>query len=1276
MSVGVSSAEPAAGPAAAGPPGELQPGAWLRLSAWVLGGVTLAGALLLLAAELAAARVPQHRAALEQLIRYQTGLEVSFRELSVRWGWYGPEAVFDSVVLGEPRGGGALLRAPQLIVGLDLWRLVRSAELQAARITLVSADIDLGPNVLAGAGAPGGHAAPAPLLSAGGRLLARWRGGRIDLQGGTLRWPSPHEPLPLILAIRHAQLRRQDGAWSADALVLLPASLGASAHLALQMQGDPARPETSGGTLSFEGRMLEFAGWRALGEYPQLARYLPQAGRGNLELRTRIAHGQLQRADGKLQAAALQWSAPVAGAAPVRIERLRGAWQLQRDERAWSLTATALELEPDTAPVSLSATLAADAQRGRCELKGVPLPLLAELVRSWAPQLPLAQLRLDGVARELALDWDAARPAGTRLQTHAQLEQLSLESPARDVELQGLTARVTADDAHLRADLEAADAQLRVVRAAPLLIDQLGLAARVTLAADGAGWQIASDDFEIRRAEQSLAASGRITATAAGAPPHIQAHLALQDVDAALLARLAGPATLASLGAAAVQLAAGRISNADLEWRGPLAGEQLPWNAPATVFRGALELRAASFTGTDAWPDTHDLNARLEWRGPQLRATIDGGRLGTFQLVSASADWDARGARATHLTARLNGSAQQALVWVREHPQLAAYAPGVEEVDLRGEALLDVDLLLPAAAPAVAAAGAQRVRSRIAAVLDGAQLRALPGLPPIEALRGTLGLADGHLQPSTLTGQWLGGPVSLSAVERREAGGAALAISARGLVDAHQAILAAGARADVGLAGNAEWSALLTFLPGTTATDAHWRLRADSSLVGVASELPEPFAKPEGASLPLRLEVQAGADQGQLRVSLGERLRVLAGLTRSGELWRIERGTVRLAATAPALPAEPVLMLEGRVGRLDLPAYLALWRQAAQDAALPALRAHLSTAQLVAGERSFAEVSVTAQAGPAGGALQLESADLAGSAQWPAAVDAAHPAVLRLARLEAAQLSDAALGAGLIAALGSAARLSIEQLSWQGRSLGAFSATLAARPDGFDLTQWRLVSDSADGVGSAGCRGEACQLEFSLDSHDAAATLAQFGFRAELTARRASLAGKLEWPRAAAPSLASLEGSLHMQLEQGSTHGAAAAAGAPFALFAVPALTVYAGADNREAARSELAFARLTADYALHGGEATTSDLHFDGDAEILVHGRLGLTAQDYDAQAWVLRGEERLPAALRRLGPTPKVAALWLSLRGLFEGSGSEHARAALHLHGSWDEPIVTPAE
>ena len=1269
MSVRVTPAEPAAGPvalAAAGGGARPRPG--VRLAAWVLGGATVLGAVVLIACELAAARVPQHRAALEELIRQQTGLNVSFSELSVRWGWYGPEVVFRSVVLGEPGGRGALLRAPQLIVGLDTWRMVRSGQLEAGRITLVNPDIDLGAGVgLAGARATG--AGREPLLTAGARLLSRWRDGRIDIQGGTLRWPPAGAALPLTLSVRHAQLRRLASAWSADALLLLPATLGASAHLALAVTGDPARPTGSSGTLSFEGRMLEFAGWRQVIEYPPLERYLPQAGRGNLELHTEFAQGRILSADGKVLAEALEWRAPVATAAALTVDRLSGSWRLARLGARWRLEVHALELgEPASAPVTLSVDAAADAAWARGSVESAPLPVVAAIARWYAPQLPLAQVALGGTVRELVFDWDARRPGGIRLQTSAQLEDVTVATPSRDMVLTGLTGYLSGADERLVADLQAHAAQLTLAREQPVALDNLAIAARLAIGADGGGWQVSTDDLEVRRAQLSFAASGAIGADGAGQQPHINAHLALKDADVALLAGLLGPRALAACGAAAAQLTAGRIASADLEWHGPLDAAQLPRSRIGTEFRGALELRDATLAGFDPWPDTHHLDAHIEWHGPRIHAAIDGGQVGTFELAAASAEWDARGDRAVHLTGRVTGSAQQALAWLREHPQLSAYAPGVQDVDLRGDTLLDVDVLVPAAARATAARQ-PRVRTRVTAVLDGVQLRPVAGLPPIDALRGTFGFAAGHLLPSTLTGQWLGGPVTLGVRERREPGVTVLAISGRGLVDVRQAVLAAGASDAAQLAGNAEWSALLTFLPGADAASSRWSVRADSNLIGVSSRLPEPFAKAQGAALPLHVEVQASADAGQLRLSLGERLRASVALDRSGELWRIERGAVLLASTAPALPAEPVLWLEGRVSRLDLPAYLALWLQVGRDAALPALRARLTTSQLVAGDRSYPEVSVALDASRAGGQLQLQSADVSGTARWPAVVSGAHPAVLQFDRLNVAQLSDAALGAGVLAALGAVAQLSIDDLQWQGHSLGRFGATLAAGVDALEVSELHLAGDNEDTRGTLQCREGACRLQFSLDSRNAAATLSAFGFRPDLGASHARLEGELQWPQQAPASLATLDGRLHMQLEQGVTRAAGAdSAGVPFALLAVPALT--AGMSPG------LNFSRLTADFVLHDGQAMTSDLHFDGDAEILVRGRTGLLAHDYDEQAWILRGEERLPAAVRRLGPTPRVAAVWLSLRELFAGSAVDRSRAALHLRGTWDDPIVTPAE
>ena len=1268
--------EPAAGPVtpAADAAETVPAGTRLRLAAWAVGGAAILGAALVIAWELAAARVPQQRAALEELIREQTGLDVTFRELSVRWGWYGPEAGFDHVVLGEPGGGGALLRAPKLVVGLDAWRMVRSGEFAAGRITLVEPDIDLAAGArTARTNSP--RSAREAASSAGARLLSRWRGGRIDLEGGTIHWPLPGSAAPVTVNVRHARLSRLAPAWDADVELLLPATLGERVHLAVHMRGEfPARPALSG-TLNFDGRRLELAAWRAVARDPALTRYLPEGGLGNLELSAEFADGRLVRTEGKVLAEGLEWrSPPVARTEAFGVERLRGEWRLARDGAEWRLEARAVESgKAAAATVDASIDVATDGSTAHGRVEGAPLPLLAAVARGYAPQLPLSKVRLEGVAREIVFDFNARRPAGERLKTSAQLEDLAVASPAGELELGGLTAHVSGVDARVTADLHASAAQLRAGGGQAVSLDGLAVAARLAIDTQHGGWQLKTEELSISRADLALAASGVLGAEGAGTP-RLSAHVDLRRVDVAELARLVGPAALAALAPGASQLSAGRIENADLEWRGLIDGAW-PWSGTGSEFRGAFELRDATLTGSDSWPDVSHLDAHVDWHGPRLHAAIEAGDAGTFQLAAASADWDALGARPLHLEALLTASAQPALAWLRAHPQLAAYAPGMQDVDLRGDTLLDVDVTVPTSAGATPRSRpAPRARSRITALLDGVQMRAVAGLPPIEALHGTLAYAAGHLQPSQLTGEWLGGPVSLGIAERRDSDGTALTISGRGLADARQALRAAGAQDDR-LEGHAEWSALLTFLPGSDSASSRWRLRADSSLMGVSSRLPEPFAKAEGLALPLHVEVQAGTDSGQLRLALGERLRAAAALNRSGDLWRIERGALRLASTSPALPAEPQLLLEGRMSHLDLLPLLALWRQAGRDAALPALRARLSATQLTAGTRSFAEVSVAADATRRGGRLELESPEIAGTASWPAVVDEEHPARVRFSRLNLTHPDDAVLGAGLATAIGPAAELSIDDLQWQGRSLGSLRAQLATGPDSFDATGLELAGPSGESEGSVHCRDAACRVRFSLDSRDAAATLSAFGFRPDLTASHARLEGELQWPQQGAPSLATLDGRLHMQLEQGVTH-TGAASGAPFALLIVPALTAGLRAESRDGILPQLGFSRLTADFAVHEGQATTSNLHFDGDAEILVRGRAGLLGHDYDEQAWILRGEERLPAAVRRLGATPKVAAVWLSLRELFSGPAADRARAALRLRGTWEEPLVTSAD
>ena len=304
------------------------------------------------------------------------------------------------------------------------------------------------------------------------------------------------------------------------------------------------------------------------------------------------------------------------------------------------------------------------------------------------------------------------------------------------------------------------------------------------------------------------------------------------------------------------------------------------------------------------------------------------------------------------------------------------------------------------------------------------------------------------------------------------------------------------------------------------------------------------------------------------------------------------------------------------------------------------------------------------------------------------------------------------------AALAPQAHVVVDELVSNGRSLGQLTGSVSIGSDSVIADDLRLRSPTHDLRGSLHCRSasETCRLTFAVDSTDAATTLMDFGFAPDLNAERASLAGDVQWrPGTQAESLASLAGQLSMTLTSGSLHSpapvsAAAApsltAGpsltaapaqtvAPFPLFGIPALlsglqrargldvNVPGRPDRASAGQMEaldahpLRFERLEGDFELAKGQATTTDLHFDGDAEILMRGRTGLVAQDYDEQAWVLRGEERLPAAIRRLGASPRVAAAWLSLRQLYTGSGDRNAGArSLRLQGTWDDPMVRSAE
>lgn len=1187
-------------------------------------------ALLLLGAQLISARIPEQRAALEQLLREETGLEVTFQALTVHWGWYGPEARFHEVTLAPP-GQPPLLHATRLAVTLDLWRSARSGRPEAGRIAL------FGPQIELNLPRPGGDDAARGRLAGGAlaeplRRLRAWRGGRIDLWRGTLRLLDARGS-PLTLGIEHAQLRRLGARWSADARLTLPPELGNRAHLLLNLD------EQGAGTLALEGRQLNLAGWRPLAS--SLGGAWPLGGDAELSLSAKFASGTLLHAEAEISARSLLWGAAANGA-PLELSRLAGRWRLRPDGAAWTLEGEQLEVGAGT---GVQARLRLERGRVRGALQNAPLEALAALARwqGW----PEAPVHLGGRVPRLAFAWDAGRPRGQRLSADADLEELRIADGAQDHALEGLRAHLQAQEGLLQVALQGERAALTGGEAAP---EALGVQARLALSSDARGWQLAGP-LELTPSGGALSGDFTLRGVAAGAALQLDARGTVRGLDLPALA-----ARFAAHYAPLARLTAGRIEGGSFEVHERLDAGSLARPLDART-NGTLELRGLALEGEGAWPALQRLDAQLAVHAGRATVLVHGGAVPGFSVDSARLAWRV-GSPSAHLQAHLHGRAEEAIAWLRAQADAATYLPAAADLVASGPVLLELDLT---GAPTLLDAS----RSRASAVLDGVRLQPLAGLPALEALHGLLRWRAGTVQGSA-SGRWLEGSVSLTAGTRNVRDVPVVTLAARGVADLRGLLPGEGTGA-APVSGSSEWNAQLTLRPraGT------FTLSADAPLTGVASHLPEPLRKSAASALPAHLEAQGTAEAAQLRFRLGERLGGVLALARGPQGWRIERGAVACGAMPPALPTEPVLALSGATPQLDLPAYLALWQQQSRAPVLPPVTAQLSAAELRLGD-VYRNAELTASVGPQGGSLELRGEGLNGAITWPAAATRAHPAQLRLAHLTLQQPGAAlAEASGLLDIFGPALHVSIAALrSGADVALGEFTGTLARSGERLDLEELLWRGPQAQAQASGRCQAGGCELRLTVSSADLAAALASLGWRADLAASAARLEGEVRWQPGAADTLATLGGHLHMQIEDGEAR--AGQSGAPFPLFVVPALL--GSLQPTGAAPQPLPFQRLSADFELEQGTARTVNMHFDGEAEILVRGRIGLSDEDYEGAAVILRGEDRLPQAMRRLAPTPRVAALWLSLRDWL--AGRDRALPTLYLRGHWQDPIVTATE
>ena len=613
-------------------------------------------------------------------------------------------------------------------------------------------------------------------------------------------------------------------------------------------------------------------------------------------------------------------------------------------------------------------------------------------ITSWlAPEIDLGGAQLDGVARGLRFDWNESRPEGARLHASARAESISFAPPSRRFVLEGLKGSLSATEKDIDIAIDTQRGRLTLASASQKPLEALRITSELRLSRAAHGWHLNTPLLTIDDGPTQLILSGSLT-SAITEPLLLDMRATLVRADVQLLQDLLHEGAVERFGAVAQHLAAGRIERVQFQLQTHLRDDDDATPETTRVFAGTLALRDGHIAAGELWPELQGLDARVEWSGERIEANVERARAGSIELESAQARWSAAGQRAARITGQARGRLEDALQWLGAHPKLEEYTPRLRDFAASGDALFNFDVTLPVVAANSKPSAVTGARVRVATLLEGAQLQLTQDFPPIESVRGSLAFDAGKLQRSTLTGRWLGGPVTLKVSERRERRSVALAIQAQGLLDARQLVALTGFDPLPEVTGETPWSGELDYQPEEGTRPARWQLDADASLIGVSSRLPEPLGKAVVTAVPLRVEASGSGVEALVGITLGNRLRSQLALARAPQgsdptesRWRVERGAVNFGAGAADVPSEPLIAVHGQVDRFDFPAYASLWKRAGNFANVPAIVADLIAEQLWLAGRSFPGVRVQARKAAGSPAeLNLESTELNGSVRWPA----------------------------------------------------------------------------------------------------------------------------------------------------------------------------------------------------------------------------------------------------------------------------------------------------
>lgn len=1276
------------------PPRERRWLAWLRRAGWTLVGLYFLAAVTMLVLRFwALPRIADYKDEIAAAVSRALGEKVTIERVDAEWYGLHPRLELGGVRIYDRRGEEAL--ALPYVAASIAWRSIAARELRFRSLVLDRPDLQIRRDPQGRLFIAGLELRPSEGPSGG---TADWilEQGEIIIRDAQVEWRDEVRGAPPLKLERLNFVLENDARHHRFALRAEPPREYASA---IDVRGDLVG-RTVEQLAEWDGRLyaaldhVDLAAWKAWVDYP----FEVGSGRGALRLWLAVNDRRLTElaADLSLEDVTVRFArelpaldlAAVYGQFGVRqrADNL-GLLSFVRDQEiVYDGFVRRLALVPRDgmafAPADFTAqwqpTGARTPESGGFVARSIdlaPLALLSErLPLPDKLRTALAAMSPEGRFLDTRFDWtgELARPDTFR--ARGRFADIGMHPYGNAPGFTHLSGQFDVTEKGGAANLNAANTVIRfggAAHEAPIEFD--ALRGRVQ-------WSLQDDAIEIR--VDDLAASGRDLA-ATGTATYRRSGSGTRTIDMALQApRVDGrtvhrlvPGLRADTGEwLKGAIVAAPLSDVRFRLRGDL--DDFPYDDPKKgELRASARVTGGVLAYAPGWPQLVGITADLLFEGRKM--TVSSTQAGIYGVQVAKVTVtipDLIGPSVLQIDGETRGPLGDYLKFIAASPVRGFIDGATDGWSGEGGATLTLRVDLPLAK-------IEQVQVAGGLQFAGNSISMGAGDAPLGQVHGKVEFSESSVSARNIAAQTLGGSVTVN-LNTRE--GAATATVEGTLDGAHLARHA-------GLPFAAAVNGALPFRFTETRRADRRTTLFESTLAGVAVELPAPFAKKADESWPLRIERRPlatapdapAAPRESMTLSVGTLVSAEAILRTEGGKSTIERAGVGLGDVGVQLPDRPGVFIAGNLKTLDLDRMLPVLtdsasKSAAADLAVTALSLRAGT--LTAVGREFHDVTVKAQFSSAKAwQATVDAREMVGEVAWRPEGDGLVTARLKhLAQPEAAP--DALPGAGVATRL-PALNVVADRYLVQGRDMGRLELDAINDHGGWRLE--KLAVSAPEGSINAkglwrprdGATAEQTDLEVKIQTADAGKYLARFGHADVLARGTADLDAKVKWLGPISTiDFPSLTGDVTFRAEKGQFVKLKPGIGKLLGVLSLQSLPRRITLDFNDIFSEGFAFDTIVGTASIAQGLARTQDLTMVGPAAtVVITGQADIARETQDLSVRVVPvvGDSvAAAAALALLNPIVGVGAL-LAQRLLKDPIGQMLA-FQYRITGPWEDPKV----